>query len=209
MIYWCLFIISVMSISRLVRLFMIVLYLLKPVSIIHYLEHVSDNFWLFYYCLCFTYIQMHIFHLNSLFLIFCICLSYLFWCSIFWCCRCRVVTYHVLDLRCSLCIHCNIAYHIVLQILFCISYDIICISMTCMHISIYMLVCEHDIFINMFNIFFNFLHISQWIFSHICIVYKVFKWLFSTWCIIFCHSSFQCCISCFLCNCHGWWWYYK
>ena len=196
-----------MSISRLVRLFMIVLYLLKPVSIIHYLEHVSDNFWLFYYCLCFTYIQIHIFHLNSLFLIFTyVCLT---WCSIFWCCRCLVVTDHVLYLRfpCAF----TATFHIILSYKFSVvfSYDIRCISMTCMHISIYMWVCEHDIFINIFNIFFNFLHISSWIFLHKCIVYKVFKWLFSTWCIIFCHSSFQCCMSCFFCNSHPGWGYYK
>ena len=57
--------------------------------------------------------------------------------------------------------------HIILSYKFYVvfSYDIRCISITCMHISIYMLVCKHDIFINIFNIFFNFLHISQWIFS--------------------------------------------
>ena len=65
--------------------------------------------------------------------------------------------------------------HIILSYTFCVvfSYNIICISMTCMHISIYMFICEHDIFINIFNIFFKFLHILQWIFSHICIVYKI------------------------------------
>ena len=57
-IFWCLFIISVMSSSRLVRLFMMVLYLLKPVSIIHYLQHVFDSLYWFLYCLCFTYIYI-------------------------------------------------------------------------------------------------------------------------------------------------------
>ena len=47
--------------------------------------------------------------------------------------------------------------------------------MTCMHISIYMLVCENDIFIDIFHISFNVLHISQWIFSHKCNAYKAFK----------------------------------
>ena len=42
---------------------------------------------------------------------------------------------------------------------FVFSYNIICISMTDMHISIYILVCAHDIFINICNIFFNFLDI--------------------------------------------------
>ena len=67
--------------------------------------------------------------------------------------------------------------HIILsyKFSFVFSYDIRCISMTCMHISKYMLVCENDIFTNIFNICFNFLHISQWIFSHKCIVHKVFK----------------------------------
>ena len=36
--------------------------------------------------------------------------------------------------------------------------------MTCMDVSIYMLVCENDIFINIFNIFCNLLHISHLIF---------------------------------------------
>ena len=53
---------------------------------------------------------------------------------------------------------------------FVFSYNIICISMTDMHISIYMLVCAHDICINICHIFFNFLHILGWIFSSICIV---------------------------------------
>ena len=77
--------------------------------------------------------------------------------SIFWCCRCWVVTDHILYLRFSLCIHCN-TFYIILSYKFSVvfSYDIRCISMTCMHISIYMWVCGHDIFINIFNIFFNF-----------------------------------------------------
>ena len=68
-------------------------------------------------------------------------------------------------------------FHIILsfKFYFVFSYDIRCIFMTCMHISIYMLVSENDIFINIFNISFNVLHISQWIFSHKCIVYNVFK----------------------------------
>ena len=95
-----------------------------------------------------------------------------------------------------------------LLVMFFIS-DVPCVFAATLHMIFISFICEHDIFINICNIFFKILHILQWIFSHICIVYKVFKWLFSTWCIIFCDSSFLCCISCFCCNCHGWWWYYK
>ena len=36
------------------------------------------------------------------------------------------------------------------------SYDIRCLSITCMHIFLYMLVCENDIFIDIFNTSLNF-----------------------------------------------------
>ena len=115
-----------------------------------------------------------------------VCLT---WCCIFWCCRCLVLpdvaSSGVAGVGLLLLIflsqmflvdslqHC-ISYCLT-NSYFVFSYDIRCISITCMHISIYMLVCENDIFIDIFNISFNFLHISQWIFSHKCIVYKVFK----------------------------------
>ena len=81
-----------------------------------------------------------------------------------------LIIFFISDVPCAF----TATLHIILsyKFYFVFSYDIICISMTCMHISIYMLVCEHDIFINIFNIFFNFLHISQLIFSHKCIVYS-------------------------------------
>ena len=66
-------------------------------------------------------------------------------------------------------------YHIVLQILFQFFSDIRCISMTCIDISICIFICENDIVIYIFNIFFNLLHISHVIFVYKCIVYKVFK----------------------------------
>ena len=40
------------------------------------------------------------------------------------------------------------------------SYDMTCISITCMNISIYMLVCENYIFIDIFDVSFSFLHMS-------------------------------------------------
>ena len=55
-ICWCLFIMSVISISRLVRLFTIVLYLLKPVRMTSFLAHVYHNCWLFYYVAFVTFI---------------------------------------------------------------------------------------------------------------------------------------------------------
>ena len=70
MICWCLFVIFVISISRLVRLFTRVLYWLKPVTITHYLANVYDDCWLFSYFPFLTYIRMHIFCLNSLFIKF-------------------------------------------------------------------------------------------------------------------------------------------
>ena len=118
MIYWHLFIISVMSISRLVGLFMIVLYLLKPASIIHYWAHVSLTFnysatvYVLHIYRCIFFIWIHYFEFFTYF-----CLT---WCSIFCCSRCWVIIYHILDLRCSLFTHCNIAYDIVLQIQFCV-----------------------------------------------------------------------------------------
>ena len=82
-----------------------------------------------------------------------------------------LIMFCISDVPCAF----NATFHIILSYKFSVvfSYDIRCISMTCMHISIYMWVCQNDIFINMFNIFFNFLHISSWIFSHKSIVYKV------------------------------------
>ena len=40
------------------------------------------------------------------------------WCSIFCCSRCCLIIHHVLHLWCSFFTHCNIIYHILLQILF-------------------------------------------------------------------------------------------
>ena len=78
--------------------------------------------------------------------------------------------------RCSLLIHCNIAYHIVLQILLCVFFwHKMYIYYMYEYIYIYMLVCENYIFIDIFDISVNFLHISWWVFSHKCIVYKVFQ----------------------------------
>ena len=162
-----------MSISRLVRLFMIVLYLLKPVSIIHYWTHVSLNFdysATVYVLHIYRYIFFIWIHYFEFFTYFC-----LTWYSIFCCSRCWIIIYHILDLRCSLFSHCNIVYHMSYKFYFVISYDIRYISMTHMYISTYMLVCEHDIFINILKIFFNLLHISHLIILHKCIVYKVFK----------------------------------
>ena len=81
-----------------------------------------------------------------------------------------LIMFFISDVPCSF----TATLHIILsdKFSFVVSYDIRCISMTCMHISIYMLVCENDIFINIFNICFIFLHISQWIFSHQYIAYK-------------------------------------
>ena len=100
-----------------------------------------------------------------------VCLT---WCSIFYC-RCQVCTHCILYHRCSLWIHCNIEHDIVLQIILCLFYDMKCISITCMNISVYMLVCYNYIFIDIFGISFNFLNISRWIFLHKCIVYTVFS----------------------------------
>ena len=46
-----------------------------------------------------------------------VCLT---WCSILWYCSCWVVTHCIFYAGCSLLIHCNISYHIVLQILLCL-----------------------------------------------------------------------------------------
>ena len=101
--------------------------------------------------------------------------------------------------------------HIILSytFYFVFSSDIRCISITCIHKSIYMLVCENDIFLGICKISVNFLHILQWIFSHKCNVYEVFTKLFSTWCSIFCNSNFLCSISCFLSYYQGQWGYCK
>ena len=174
MICWCLFIISVISISRLVRLFTIILYLLKPVGITHYLEHVYDNCWLFCYFPCLTYIQMHIFHVNSLFWIFLhmfvlpdVASSGIAAVGLL------PIIFSILDVPCWF----TATLHIILsyKFYFVFSSDIKCISIACMNISIYMLVWENYIFIDIFDISVNNLHISWWIFSHKCIVYKVFQ----------------------------------
>ena len=100
MIYWCLFINSVISISTVVRLFTIILYWLKPVSITHYLANVYYYCWLFSYFLFLTYIKMHICYLIVFFIKF-LHVS-LTWCSIYYHCRC--------SLHCT-CTVCNMCYH--------------------------------------------------------------------------------------------------
>ena len=107
-----------------------------------------------------------------------VCLT---WCNIFWYCSCWVVAHHIFYPGCSLLIHCNIAYHIVLQILLCVFlWHKMYIYYMYEYIYIYVLVCENYIFIDIFDISVNFLHISWWIFSHKCIIF-----------------TFQCHISCF------------
>ena len=102
---------------------------------------------------------------------------FLTWCSIFWYCSCWVVTHHIFipDVLCWF----TATLHIILSYKFYFVFSSVlkCISITCMSISIYiyMLVCGNDIFIDIFDISVNFLHISWWIFSHKCIVYKVFQ----------------------------------
>ena len=73
-----------------------------------------------------------------------------------------LIMFFISDVPCSF----TATLHIILcnKFYFMFSYDIRCISLTCMDISVYMLVCENDIFYNIFNISFNFLHISAWIF---------------------------------------------
>ena len=195
-IYWCFFIISVMSISRLVRLFMIVLYLLKPVSIIHYLEHVPDNFWLFCYCLCFTIYIDDIFYLNLLsfnflhiFVLPDVASSVVPGVGLLF------IMFFIWDVPCSL----TATLHIILcyKFYFVFSYDIRCISMTCMHISIYMLVCENDIFINIFNIFLICYKSHNWYFYTNALYIKFLNSFFLPDVSSFYFASFQCCISCF------------
>ena len=113
--------------------FMIVLYLLKTVSFTHYLQHVSDDFWLFCYCLCFTYIQMHIF--SSEFII-CNFLHMFVLPDVassgvagVWS---LLVIFFIPHVPCWF----TVTLHIILscKFYFVFSYDIRCISITCMHI---------------------------------------------------------------------------
>ena len=135
MIGWHLLIIFVISISTLVKLFTMVLYWLKPVSITEYLVNVYYDCWLFSYFPFLTYIKMHIFtlvHFYKVFLYACltwfsICFHFRF--TVIRSCILHNTFLHWTDL--------NIELDIVLQIIVCLFYVISYILNVFIYIHIY------------------------------------------------------------------------
>ena len=172
-ICWCLFIISVISISRLVRLFTIVLYLLKPVSITYYLALVYDNCWLFYYFPFLTYIQIHIFHLNSLFRKFLhmFVLPVVASSSIAGVGFVHVM-FSIVDIPCGFTATLNIILSY--KFYFAFLWHKIYIYFLYEYIYIYVGMLELYFYRYLWHNF-QFFNMSRWIFSHKCIAYKVFQ----------------------------------
>ena len=143
-------------------------------SIAHNVTYFKFLCWLFCYFPFLTYIQMHIFHLNSLFIKFLhmfvlpdVASSSIAGVGLV------LIIFCIADVPCGFTATLNIILSYKFYFVFFMTYNVYLLHV-CIYLYIYVSMLELYFYRYLWDIF-QFLNISRWIFSHKCIVYNVFQ----------------------------------